>query len=110
MMEAQEVVRCIEAGQAQEAADVWRRHLVYYRDEMLGMGKAASHTTRLTSPHVNDASGSCARARTRGCGIVLTRRDGRRPKKFGQAVAHDTARCNIGQVTGCLVARPIWST
>jgi DNA-binding FadR family transcriptional regulator len=40
--EAQQVVRYIEAGRAKEAADVWRRHLVYYRDEMLGLGKAAS--------------------------------------------------------------------
>ena len=40
--ETQQVVRHIEAGRAKDAADVWRRHLAFYRDEMLGHGKAAS--------------------------------------------------------------------
>jgi DNA-binding FadR family transcriptional regulator len=40
--ESQQVVRYIEAGRSKEAADVWRRHLVYYRDEMLRHGKAAN--------------------------------------------------------------------
>ncbi len=44
--EARQVVRYIENGRAKEAADVWRRHLVYYRDEMLGLGKAAGKTGR----------------------------------------------------------------
>jgi DNA-binding FadR family transcriptional regulator len=43
--EARQVVRHIEAGRAREAADVWRRHLVFYRDEMLGHAKAATKAT-----------------------------------------------------------------
>jgi DNA-binding FadR family transcriptional regulator len=38
--EARIVVRHIERGEAAEAASVWRQHLVFYRDEMLGRAPA----------------------------------------------------------------------
>jgi DNA-binding FadR family transcriptional regulator len=34
--EVREVVRYIEQGKADEAADVWRQHLLFFRGEMLG--------------------------------------------------------------------------
>jgi DNA-binding GntR family transcriptional regulator len=34
--EARLVLDHIKRGRAAEAADVWRQHLVYFRDEMLG--------------------------------------------------------------------------
>lgn len=35
--EAREVLTYIEHGDAEKAAEVWRRHLVFFRDEMLGV-------------------------------------------------------------------------
>ena len=34
--ETRQVVQHIEQGNAAEAAAVWRRHLLFFRDEMLG--------------------------------------------------------------------------
>jgi DNA-binding FadR family transcriptional regulator len=36
IQEARQVVRHIEQGDAAEAAEIWRQHLVFFRDEMLG--------------------------------------------------------------------------
>ncbi len=40
--EARRVLQFIERGKPAEAADVWRQHLVYFRDEMLGRLRATA--------------------------------------------------------------------